>query len=124
MTSILISILIGIAALIHLAPIVGLVSVSRMETLYGVSLSDPTMALLMRHRALLFGIIGVVMGIAAVYPPWQTMAITIGLISAVAFLLLAGKSVDQPPEIRKVCLIDWVALVCLLLATGLRYLNN
>jgi hypothetical protein len=124
MTSILISILIGIAALIHLAPIVGLVSVSRMETLYGVSLSDPTMALLMRHRALLFGILGAVMGIAAVYTPWQTLAITIGLVSTVAFLILAGKLSSQPAVIRKVCLIDWVALVCLLLAAGLRYLSG
>jgi hypothetical protein len=57
MTSILISVFIGIAALIHLAPIIGLFSVARMEALYGVSLSDPTMALLMRHRALLFGIV-------------------------------------------------------------------
>jgi hypothetical protein len=124
MTSILISILIGIAALIHLAPIVGLFSVSRMETLYGVSLSDPTMALLMRHRALLFGILGAVMGIAAVYTPWQTLAITIGLVSTVAFLILAGKLSSQPAVIRKVCLIDWVALVCLLLAAGLRYLSG
>ena len=64
MTSILNSVFIGIAALIHLAPVIGLFNTSRMETLYGVSLSDPTMALLMRHRALLFGIVGAVMAIS------------------------------------------------------------
>jgi hypothetical protein len=121
MSSVLISILIGVAALIHLAPVVGLFSVSRMEALYGISISDPTTALLMRHRALLFGLVGAVMAIAAVYPPWQTLAIALGLVSAVSFLLLAGKLPDLSPQIRKVCLIDWVALACLILAAGLRY---
>ena len=123
MTSILISVFIGIAALIHLAPVVGLFSVSRMENLYSVSLSDPTMALLMRHRALLFGILGAIMGIAALYPPWQSMAIGIGLLSAVSFLLLARGIASQSPRMNKVCLMDWVAITCLLVAVGLRLSN-
>ena len=45
-------------ALIHLPPVLGLLGVAQMERAYGVSLPGPDLAVLMRHRALMFGLLG------------------------------------------------------------------
>jgi len=50
--------LVLIAAAINLAPALGAVAPARMSALYGLDLKDPNLQILMRHRAVLFGLVG------------------------------------------------------------------
>ena len=55
-----VAILFAIAAAVNLAPVAGVASNRRIESLYQVEVRDPNLAILLRHRALLFGIAGAV----------------------------------------------------------------
>ena len=47
-----------LVALIHLPPLLGMFGVAKMESAYGVGIAGPDLAVLMRHRALMFGLLG------------------------------------------------------------------
>ena len=47
-----------VAAVIHLLPLVGVVGPTRLSELYGITVSEPNIEILMRHRAVLFGLLG------------------------------------------------------------------
>jgi len=44
--------------LINFLPLLGILGVKQLKKLYGIDLEDENIVLLMRHRAVLFGIIG------------------------------------------------------------------
>ncbi len=109
-----------IAALIHIVPLVGVTGAARLDAMYDVAISDPSLELLMQHRAVLFGILGGFLLAAMFITAWQTPAIAAGLISVVSFLLLAYSAGLDNAQIARICAADWVALVCLLVAAGLK----
>ena len=47
-----------IAGAIHLLPLSGVTGAAALERLYGVAVDSPDLALLLRHRAVLFGLLG------------------------------------------------------------------
>jgi len=55
----IISVLLIIVAVIHLLPLSGVLSGKRLTALYGLSFQEPNLEILMRHRAVLFGLLGV-----------------------------------------------------------------
>ena len=116
MTAKLISAMLVIAGIIHVLPLAGVVGSERLAALYGVDFSDPNLAILMRHRAVLFGLLGVFLIYAAFRPGQQPVAFVAGLISAAAFLGLAWATEGYNSLMAKVVAADVVALVCL--ATG------
>lgn len=112
----LISILLIIAGIIHLLPLSGVLGAERLAVLYGQSFDDPNLLIMMRHRAVLFGLLGTLL-LAAAFITWlQPMALGAGLISVSSFILLAKLSPGYNDALRKVVIADWVALVGLLLA--------
>ena len=44
--------------LVNLLPVSGVLSANRLQALYGVAIEDVNFLVLMRHRAVLFGIVG------------------------------------------------------------------
>lgn len=98
---------------IHLLPLSGVLSAERLATLYGLSFHEPNVALLMRHRAVLFGLLGAFLLAAAFRPSWQAMAFAVGGISVVSFLWLAVSTGGYNAQITRVVWADVVALVCL-----------
>ncbi len=111
------------AGLVHLLPAVGVLGAPRLAALYGVAIDDPTLLLLMRHRALLFGVLGVLLLIAAGSPPLQPWALGAGLVSTASFVVLAGAAQPLAPPLRSVVWIDAVLALALLLGLGLRLLR-
>ncbi len=103
-----------IAGLIHLLPLAGVLGAARLNALYGLDIDDHNLALLMAHRAVLFGMLGAFMVTAVWVPAWRTPALVAGLISVLAFLLLAWREGPLNPGLMRVVWADVVALAALL----------
>lgn len=106
-----------ITGIIHLLPAIGVVSASRLHALYGIELGDESLILLMRHRAVLFGLLGAFFIYAAFAPGYRSLAFIAGLVSVLSFLLIAqpwtGPGDTWPVPIRRVIQADILALICL-----------
>ena len=105
--------LVLVAAAINLAPVSGAFAPERMAALYGVDLGDPNLQILMRHRAVLFGLVGGLLAVAAFHPPLQTTAYVVGFASMLSFLLIAWVVGGFGAGIRRVALLDAVGIAAL-----------
>lgn len=101
------------AGLIHLLPAIGVLGPERLTTLYGISFSEPNLIILMRHRAVLFGLLGAFLLAAAFKPAWQSAALMAGLVSVCAFIWLAWSAGGYNERLARVFAVDLVALLCL-----------
>lgn len=63
--------LLALVGLINLVPVVGALSSDGIATAYGVAVEGPDLTLLLRHRAVLFGIVGGLAMVGAVHAPWR-----------------------------------------------------
>jgi hypothetical protein len=78
---------------------------------------EPNTAILLQHRALLFGMLGVLM-LSAIALPWlRVTALTVALFSAASFIVVAMAVGKYNSAIGRVVVADVVASV--LLAAGL-----
>jgi len=108
-----VSISLLITAIIHLLPLPGVLGAARLESLYGISMAEPNLVILMRHRAMLFGLLGAFLLVAAFRPALQPLAIGAGLISVIGFIWLAAMA-QHNANIGRVVTADVVALVSLI----------
>ncbi len=108
-----------LVGVVNLLPVSGVLSIARLEALYGVSLVDPNLVVLMRHRAVLFGIVGALLIAAAFHPPLRAFAVGAGLLSMLSFVAVAHLVGDLNAELRRVVVIDLVASVLLVAAAFL-----
>ena len=107
-----------VVAVIHLLPLSGLLSAERLTVLYGISFSEPNLEILMRHRAVLFGVLGVFLLYAAFRPAVQLLAFIVAFTSLVSFLWLAWSVGDYNAQVGRVFIVDIVALVSLVIGLG------
>ena len=111
----LISGMLVVAGLIHLLPLSGVLGGERLDSLYGLSFSEPNLAILMRHRAVLFGLLGIFLIFATFKPAYRTAAFIGGFVSVVSFLYLAWSVGGYNEQIARVFTADIVALACLVI---------
>jgi hypothetical protein len=78
-----------LVAAIHVLPLIGVLSASRLSNLYGIAVQDPNLEILLRHRAVLFGLLAAFLAYAAFNRHLHTLALVAGTVSVVAFLALA-----------------------------------
>ena len=113
-------ILIGLSA-IHIAPSIGLFGVKFLTDLYGINASEANLQILMRHRAVLFGILGAFI----LYSVWQTelrlIALIIALIGTASFCLLCWQVGDYNSQLQRVFRIDLVAAAAALIALSMTF---
>ena len=109
-------------AVIHLLPVAGVLGSDRLSALYGLSFEDPSLAVLMRHRAVLFGLLGLFLLAAAFRPALQAMAFAAGFVSVASFLCLAAAEGGYNTAIGRVVTADVIALVCLVAGFAARLL--
>ena len=105
-----------LVGLINFLPLLGILGVKHLKKLYGLDLEDTSIVLLMRHRAVLFGIIGGFIIYSVFFPIFVTVAYIFGAISMGTFVLLALPIKNHTKPIRKVFYIDMVAIIMLVLA--------
>ena len=110
------TILILLVGLVNLLPVAGVLSGARLQALYGVALQDPNVVILMRHRAVLFGIVGGLLVSAAFHAPLRTAAYGAGFVSMLSFVLIAWPIGGLNAELRRVVIVDLIASIVLLVA--------
>ena len=111
---ILIKILFLIAALVNLVPVSGVISAEHLGTLYGIALEDSNLIILMRHLAVLFGIVGVLLVVSAFRPSLRPIGLAAGLISMLSFVAINHLVGDYNAELRRAVRIDLVASALLI----------
>lgn len=112
-----------VVAVIHLLPITGMLGVDHLASLYGINVADNNLAILMRHRAVLFGIVGGLIAYAAFRPSLQPLAFVAAFVSIASFFYFAVSIGDFNASIRRVVIADIVAAVALAAAVALYYLR-
>jgi hypothetical protein len=106
-----------LSGLVNAAPALGLLGGSTLQSLYGLPFEDASLRILMRHRALLFGLLGGGMIAAALaLPAWRVPAAAVGLISMLGFALVVWLEGGGNSAIRQLLVVD-LAASALLLAT-------
>jgi hypothetical protein len=115
MRAILTALILG-AGVVNLLPAIGVLSAGRLQSLYGVVIEDPNLAILMRHRAVLFAIVGALLVASAFHPALRPVAFAAGFVSMGSFVALALLVGDYNPALRRIVLIDVVASLGLLIA--------
>jgi hypothetical protein len=112
-----------LAGIVHLLPVAGVLGGPRLAALYGVQVADPNLDLLLRHRAVLFALLGLLLCAAAFRPVLQAPALIAGLASLVSFLSLAAMGGGLNPQLSRVFAVD-VAALAVLGAGGIAWLRN
>lgn len=105
-----------VVAVIHLLPVAGVLGPAQLASAYGIDITGPDLEILMRHRALLFGIVAGLCLLAALRPLYTTLALVVALASVLSFLVLAQIVGGYGEAIGRVVLADCVALAALLVA--------
>jgi len=103
-----------VVAVIHLLPISGFFGVERLASLYEIEVADGNLEILMRHRAMLFGILGGFLAYAAFNPTIQPIAFLAAFVSMASFFFLSFSVGEFNDAIRKAIIADIVASVALL----------
>ena len=124
MLSKLITISLIIVGLINFAPIGGLFSAEILRILYGINVDEPDLLILMRHRALLFGVIGGFIIYSAFRPELQRYAFAAGFITMLGFIIIAWQVGSYNELLKKVLVIDIGALILLIVAATLFLMNR
>ncbi len=105
-----------IAGLINFVPFFLVFLPEKMDTSYGISVPNADYELLLRHRAVLFGIIGGLLFYSAFTKKYYDLTTLVGLISMISFLVLFftidGKINDSLMTVMR---IDVFALLQLLI---------
>ena len=117
----LISVTLIIAGIIHLLPLSGVLGADRLSALYGTTLSDPNLVILMRHRAVLFGMLGLFFIFAAFRPKFQPLAFVVGFASVISFLWLAWSTGNYNMQINRIVVADLIALGSLIVGSVAYY---
>ena len=112
-----------VVGIIHLLPLSGVTGSARLDALYGTGGLDANLTILMRHRAVLFGLLGAFLLYAAFRPAAQPLALVAGFFSVASFLWLALSTGNYNAQLARVVAADVLALACLL-AGAIAYLNR
>lgn len=121
---ILVAISLFIAGLIHVTPAIGVLGKEQLARLYGLPISDPNLLVLMRHRAVLFLIVGLLLWLAIVRVEFRTLAVVFGLLSTVSFLLIVYTAPEYNSQLARIALVDVVAVLLLLFVGATQVLGN
>lgn len=105
-----------VAAIIHLIPLSGVRGSEKLTALYGIPVNEPNLVILMRHRAILFGLLGVFLLVAAFKPAYQIPAFVAGFISIVSFFGLTWAADSHNDKIGRIFTGDVIAFVGLVVS--------
>lgn len=114
-----IAVLLIVVGLINVLPVMGVLSAQRLQSLYGLAALESELSLLLRHRALLFGLLGSVILLSAFVPALRVVSYPLALLSMLGFIALAPPATELNGDLLNVIRADWAGIaVCLLALSG------
>ena len=120
----LLFVLLILVGLINFLPVIGVLSAARLESAYGIDLLSNDMIILMRHRALLFGLVGGFVIYSAFKPMYRSVAMLLAGISMVGFIVIAYLTGEYNQNIHKIVMADYVGILLLVTAVGIKQFYN
>jgi hypothetical protein len=97
-----------------MAPLVGVLGSNSLDKLYGIQIHDNNVLLMLRHRAVLFGIVGSILSISVLHKPTRRIGYFVGLSSMSSYLALTLLEADSlTDKIQRVFWIDLVGTIWL-----------
>ena len=111
---------VALVGLINVLPVIGMLGADRLQSAYGIALDSPELEILLRHRALLFGLIGGFVLVSLRLPQYQGAALTLAGCSMAGFLLLALTVGSSGESLRGILVADVLGLAALAIATVLK----
>ena len=113
-----------VAGLIHFLPVVGVLGTNRLTSMYALSFTDPNLAILMRHRAVMLGLLGGFVLYAVFRPEMRGAAIALGAVSLGSIVVLAWSTGGYNEPLARVILADSIAVGCFLAAAVLTVVHQ
>lgn len=113
-----------VVGLINTLPVLGVLSGQRIGDAYAISVSSVELEILLRHRALLFGVVGGFVLTSLWLPQYRAPALAIAGISMAGFLLLAAIVGDFGPALARIVVADVVGMLALGTALMLHVLHR
>ena len=120
--NIAIGVLLVIVGAILALPVVGVVDAAALARLYGVAFDEPNVVILMRHRAVMFGLVGAFVIYAAFRPALRPLAFVAAFVAIGSFLAIALTAGGYNASVGKVVIADVVALAAAFAALALHAL--
>lgn len=102
-----------IAGIVNLLPTIGVAGASWLRSLYGFEIANPDLEILLRHRAVLFGLVGVLLLVAALRPGLRNVAVLVAGASMASFIVIAFMVGGFGPAITKIVMADIIGLLAL-----------
>lgn len=102
-----------IAGIVNLLPTVGVAGASWLRSLYGFEIANPDLEILLRHRAVLFGLVGLLLLAAALRPGLRNAAMLVAGASMASFIVIAFMVGGYGPAITKIVIADIIGLLAL-----------
>ena len=103
-----------VAGIINLLPVAGVLGVPWLQSLYAIQIGTVDIEILLRHRALLFGIIGVVLIAAVFRPSLRGVALFAGAASMASFIAIALLVGGYNPLLSRIIVADVAGLAALI----------
>lgn len=103
----------GLAGVINLLPVSGVLGVSWLKSLYGFDIAGADLEILLRHRAILFGVVGLLLMTSVFHRALRPVAVLVGLGSMVSFIVVAAVVGRYGPAITKIIIADLIGIAAL-----------
>ena len=113
----------GLAGIVNLLPALLVFMPQNISKSYGVAVPDGNYELLLRHRGVMFGVVGGLILYSAFTKRYYEVSTLAGLVSMVSFVGLYYL-IDKPinAELKRVMQIDVFAIIILMVGLGLYWL--
>lgn len=102
-----------LAAVINLLPTPGVLGPAWLASLYGFPVAGADLEILLRHRAVLFGLVGLLLLAAIGVPAFRTPALLVAAGSMASFIIVAFIVGGYGAAITRVIIADIVGLLAL-----------
>jgi hypothetical protein len=113
-----------IVGVINFLPVIGVISAERIAQAYAIELSGNDLIILMRHRALLFGVVGGFILYSVFVPAFQAAAMVMAAVAMIGYLYLVWAVGGYNDAIQRVATIDLVGIIFLVAAAGLKFVES
>ncbi len=113
-----------IVGILNLAPAIVFFSPERSLSLYAIDVSETNLSVVMRHRAVMLGLLGLALIYGAFRKEFVVPAIVAALIGKAAFLYLVYSSAGVNQELGRVALFDIAAIGLLLAALAIHIFSG